>query len=363
MNQGILIRRDSLPFRQSKLTYLLKDSIGGGTKMSVVANIWPEAQHIEETISTLKFVSRLCKMVNLPKQRIHINQELMLKKYEQEIKDLKSELNMHDVLVGRGRVNYESYPNDQKNEQFKLALRFLNNEIDDIDFESIRQVKELFFQFRNIYRSHSNKEVLNSELNHLGENQLGAQEGAQKRLDDYQNRMGREELNNGFGLGTYHGKESANELFELDQNIAPKSQKGTFFKETSSQRLERKLGQLDSKEFVEDDVLLNGKLDRNSLFKAFKENQGSSKVTEIQSIKEDIKNNTDKYNSLKQKCRKMKEQIDLQKEELIDQSEEQELSDSVLIAKNNFRITKNNYKKLYQELIFLKKKIKEILSV
>lgn len=31
--------------------------------------------------------------------------------------------------------------------------KFLDGEIDDIEFESLRQVKELFYQFKNLYRN------------------------------------------------------------------------------------------------------------------------------------------------------------------------------------------------------------------
>jgi len=34
--------RDHVPYRQSKLTYLLKDSIGGNCKTIMIANMWPE---------------------------------------------------------------------------------------------------------------------------------------------------------------------------------------------------------------------------------------------------------------------------------------------------------------------------------
>ena len=37
-------------FRSSKLTHALKDSIGGRCITVMIANIWPEHQHLEETV-------------------------------------------------------------------------------------------------------------------------------------------------------------------------------------------------------------------------------------------------------------------------------------------------------------------------
>ena len=43
--------RDFIPYRQSKLTHFLKDSLGGNCCTMVLANIWVEAEQIEETVS------------------------------------------------------------------------------------------------------------------------------------------------------------------------------------------------------------------------------------------------------------------------------------------------------------------------
>ena len=52
-------KRDHVPYRQSKLTNMLKNSIGGNCYTILIANVWPEAPHIEETISTLRFAARM----------------------------------------------------------------------------------------------------------------------------------------------------------------------------------------------------------------------------------------------------------------------------------------------------------------
>jgi kinesin family protein 6/9 len=60
-----------------------------------------EAAHIEETISTLRFATRMMKVSNEPIVNVQYDPQALLKKYEQDIKDLKAELAMHDALSNR----------------------------------------------------------------------------------------------------------------------------------------------------------------------------------------------------------------------------------------------------------------------
>lgn len=50
-------RRDGC--RQTKLTAVLKDALGGNCATVMVANLWPEAAHLESCVSTLRFASRV----------------------------------------------------------------------------------------------------------------------------------------------------------------------------------------------------------------------------------------------------------------------------------------------------------------
>lgn len=107
-------KRDHIPYRQNKLTYLLKDSIGGNSRTCMIANIWPQESHLEETISTLKFASRMAKVSNEISVEMTLDPKLLLKKYEKDIRDLRQELAMHDTLASRGRINYEPYTPEQQ---------------------------------------------------------------------------------------------------------------------------------------------------------------------------------------------------------------------------------------------------------
>nr|GEX14384.1 kinesin-like protein KIN-12E [Tanacetum cinerariifolium] len=47
-----------VPYRDSKLTFLLQDSLGGNSKTTIIANISPSSCNSLETLSTLKFAQR-----------------------------------------------------------------------------------------------------------------------------------------------------------------------------------------------------------------------------------------------------------------------------------------------------------------
>jgi hypothetical protein len=59
---GLVLASEGKPrhihYRDSKLTFLLKDSLGGNSKTCIIANISPAATSYAETLSTLKFAQR-----------------------------------------------------------------------------------------------------------------------------------------------------------------------------------------------------------------------------------------------------------------------------------------------------------------
>ena len=51
-------KRSHIPYRDSKLTRLLKDSLGGGCRTLMIANVSPASDQFDETLNTLKYADR-----------------------------------------------------------------------------------------------------------------------------------------------------------------------------------------------------------------------------------------------------------------------------------------------------------------
>ena len=51
-----------MQYRNSKLTYLLRDSLGGNSKTVVIAMVTPAQNSLAETMTTLKFAQRAKKV-------------------------------------------------------------------------------------------------------------------------------------------------------------------------------------------------------------------------------------------------------------------------------------------------------------
>uniref|UniRef100_A0AAY4CG63 Kinesin-like protein n=1 Tax=Denticeps clupeoides TaxID=299321 RepID=A0AAY4CG63_9TELE len=60
--QALRGRQTYIPFRNSKLTYLLQDSLGKGNKTAMVVQVSALERNVGETLCSLKFAQRVCKV-------------------------------------------------------------------------------------------------------------------------------------------------------------------------------------------------------------------------------------------------------------------------------------------------------------
>ncbi|WRX33999.1 Kinesin motor domain - like 10 [Theobroma cacao] len=142
-----------VPYRDSKLTRLLRDSLGGKTKTCIIATISPSIHCLEETLSTLDYAHRAKNIKNKPE----INQKMMKSAL---IKDLYSEID---------RLKQEVYAAREKNGIYIPRDRYLNEEaekkamtekIERMELESESKDKQIT-ELQELYNS---QRLLTSDL-------------------------------------------------------------------------------------------------------------------------------------------------------------------------------------------------------
>lgn len=99
-------KKSHIPYRDSKLTRLLQESLGGNSKTTLIITCSPSVYNEQETISTLRFGQRAKAIKNTPK----INREftvaelqLLLEKAERTIEELTKRINhLEGFIRGEG---------------------------------------------------------------------------------------------------------------------------------------------------------------------------------------------------------------------------------------------------------------------
>lgn len=84
--------RPHIPYRESKLTRLLAESLGGRAKTSIIATIGPAASNMEETMSTLDYAHTAKNITNKPQMNNKMTKKALIKDYASEIERLKARL-------------------------------------------------------------------------------------------------------------------------------------------------------------------------------------------------------------------------------------------------------------------------------
>ncbi|OMJ79119.1 hypothetical protein SteCoe_20907 [Stentor coeruleus] len=98
-----------VPYRDSKLTRMLKDSLGGNCRTVMISNISPAASQFEESVNTLKYASRAKNI----KYKVSANKKLValhIAEYKNIISDLRNEIESLKVQLGKGLA----YPSENE---------------------------------------------------------------------------------------------------------------------------------------------------------------------------------------------------------------------------------------------------------
>eukprot|EP00940_MAST-03C_sp_MAST-3C-sp2_P001370 g1370.t1 len=83
-----------VPYRNSKLTRILRSSLSGNSRVGIVCCVTPGSENVEETINTLDFASRAKKIEHELKINEVVDERALLQQYRKEISDLRAQLDI-----------------------------------------------------------------------------------------------------------------------------------------------------------------------------------------------------------------------------------------------------------------------------
>ncbi|XP_062432240.1 stAR-related lipid transfer protein 9 [Rhea pennata] len=116
-NVGGTRRQAYIPYRDSILTWLLKDSLGGNSKTIMIATISPASSSYNETMSTLRYASNAKNIINKPRVNEDANVKL-IRELREEIDRLKTMLLSFEL-----RNSSPSWSDDRDGNLTELVLQ------------------------------------------------------------------------------------------------------------------------------------------------------------------------------------------------------------------------------------------------
>ena len=144
-----------VPYRDSKLTRLLKDSLGGNSKTVMITNISPASSQIEETLNTLKYASR-AKNIKVKATSNKKMVSLHVAEYKNIINDLRHEIEELKAKLTDVNVSKNPFGQDVKFAGKQLSNNFFNNKDNMIIEEADEQLET---------RELSNRKLVNNAQN------------------------------------------------------------------------------------------------------------------------------------------------------------------------------------------------------
>lgn len=124
---ALVHKTSHIPYRESKLTRLLQESLGGRTKTSIIATISSVSSNIEETLSTLEYVHRARNITNRPEINQTLCRKLSLKEYTKEIERLR-----RDLLATYTKEGIYLSPNYYTN-NMKMSIEYQNKKLQEVN--------------------------------------------------------------------------------------------------------------------------------------------------------------------------------------------------------------------------------------
>ncbi|XP_023780247.1 kinesin-like protein KIF6 [Cyanistes caeruleus] len=140
--------RSHIPYRNSMMTSVLRDSLGGNCMTTMIATLAMDKRNIDESISTCRFAQRVALIKNEAVLNEEIDPRLMIVQLKKEIRNLKDEL---ALVTGKQRMSELSQ--EELLQLDELIQTFLKDRDPDSSLDvgaDMRKIKYCFVHMKQI---------------------------------------------------------------------------------------------------------------------------------------------------------------------------------------------------------------------
>jgi len=167
---GLINNKNSnyIPWRDSKLTRLLKDSLNGNSKVVMIANISPSLLVIDDTYNTLNFAKKIKQLKinvqkNIGNKVIHIDKfDSVIESLKAQIINVKNELNNQEDnngIYSEDQIDV-NISNEDSEKRWSDILQRYTQEISDHfkkEIDICKKINDIELKIMNINKQNNNK--------------------------------------------------------------------------------------------------------------------------------------------------------------------------------------------------------------
>lgn len=140
--------RSHIPYRNSMMTSVLRDSLGGNCKTTMIAALSVAKPNIDESISTCRFAQRVALIKNTATLNEETDPRLIISKLKAEVERLKAEL----ALAGGGDMDDSPLEPEDMLRCRQIVKLYIEDDSDDsmVSLGDLRKIEACFKIFKEL---------------------------------------------------------------------------------------------------------------------------------------------------------------------------------------------------------------------
>ncbi|KAM6365583.1 kinesin-like protein KIF6 [Alca torda] len=170
--------RSHIPYRNSMMTSVLRDSLGGNCMTTMIATLSIDKRNIDESISTCRFAQRVALIKNEAVLNEEIDPRLMIVQLQKEIQELKDEL---ELVTGKQRTSELSQ--EELLQLDELIEMFLEDNDPDSTLDVGADMRKIKYCFIHVKQLMNHLKISDKKLSqHISEEKDTNKEAGEEEL-------------------------------------------------------------------------------------------------------------------------------------------------------------------------------------